>query len=169
MSGVKTVLLLRHAKSSWRDRDLDDAFRPLKKRGKRAAPRMGQLLGELNLRPDLIVSSNAVRALDTARLVAEACGYRGEVIPTAELYHADPETHLSLLRSMPPISERILLVGHNPGMEDLIAHLIGRRELFPTAALAYIELHCTRWTEITPALTGELLGLWRPKELADGE
>lgn len=162
---MKTVLLLRHAKSSWRDHDLDDVYRPLKKRGKRAAPRMGQLLVELNLLPDLIVSSNAVRALDTARLVAEACGYRGEVIPTAELYHADPETHLSLLRSMPPASERILLVGHNPGMEDLITHLTSRREAFPTAALAHIALNCARWTDITPALTGDLIGLWRPKEL----
>ena len=85
---MKTLLLLRHAKSSWKDESLTDHDRPLNKRGKKTAPLMGHLLREKNLVPDLVVSSTAVRARSTAEAAAEACGYPGEITLTDELYLA---------------------------------------------------------------------------------
>ena len=83
---MKTVLLLRHAKSSWDNPAVDDHERPLNKRGLKAAPRMGQLIADEGLKPDVIVSSTAVRAATTAAAIAEECGYDGEIHYTDDLY-----------------------------------------------------------------------------------
>ena len=85
---MKTLLLLRHAKSSWKDGDLDDHDRPLNKRGKRDAPRMGQLLRDQDLLPELILTSSARRCRKTAEHVIQSSGYRGETRITGELYEA---------------------------------------------------------------------------------
>ena len=161
----KTLLLLRHAKSSWSDPELHDHDRPLKKRGRKAAPRIGQLLAEQNLTPQLIITSSAVRALDTARLVAKACKYTGEILPTAELYHASPMAHLRLLRQVPADIQTVMFVGHNPGLEETLAQLTGQQHHFPTAALAVLALNLTNWKQARPTLTATLIALYRPREL----
>ncbi len=162
---MKQLLVLRHAKAS-RDRpDLDDHERPLDERGERDAPRMGRLLRRMKLAPDRIVSSTAVRARSTAEEVALACGYRRDIVLTRQLYLADTSDCIALLRELPAADALVLLVGHNPTFEELVELFSGRAERFPTAGLAWIALPCDAWGEITPRVRGELLALWRPKEL----
>jgi len=164
---MKTLLLLRHAKSSWDNDALADHDRPLNERGRRDAPRMGRLLRTLDLTPDQIVASSATRAATTARLVAEAAGYQGEIRYTRDLYLADPEAYVEVARAVDDAVQRLMLVGHNPDIEELVAELSGREERMPTAALACFLLPITAWRDLE--LTGEyeLAGLWRPKEIRD--
>lgn len=164
---MKTLLLFRHAKSSWKDESLSDHDRPLNKRGKRTAPMMGHLAKEKGLVPDLIVSSTAVRARATAEAFAEACQYDGGIDFTEDLYLATAgELLVQAQNRAPNRVERLLLVGHNPGMEDLVNVLSGHREAFPTAALAVFELEIDRWRELVLGVTAKLVKVWRPKELA---
>ena len=162
---MKHLLLLRHAKSSWADGAVTDHDRPLNKRGLAAAPRMGGLLAEQDLVPQAIVSSTACRAVSTAERAAEAAGYDGPITTEAALYHASPEAILRVLASTPDACERLLLVGHNPGLEELVLHLTGAYERLPTGALAHVELGIQSWRE-APSARGRLLGLWRPRELS---
>ena len=163
---MKTLLLLRHAKSSWKDDSITDHERPLNKRGKKTAPLMGHLLRENNLVPELIVSSTAVRARTTAEAAAEACGYPGEVIVTDELYLATAGEILKYAQDRTEATlGRIMLVGHNPGMEELVNILSGQREPFPTAALAVFELGIDSWRKLELGIEVELENVWRPREL----
>ncbi|MCP3905940.1 MAG: histidine phosphatase family protein [Planctomycetes bacterium] len=162
---MKTLLILRHAKSSWKDPSLDDHERPLNKRGKRDAPRMGRLLEDQDLVPDLVLCSTARRARATAGLLLEACGYDGELVHDAHLYHADPMTVVTSLREVPDGADRVLLIGHNPGHESLLVALTGHWEIMPTAALAHVELPIERWSDLDDETDGQLVDVWRPKEL----
>ena len=162
---MKTLLILRHAKSSWKRADIPDHDRPLKKRGKRDAPRMGELLIEKELVPQLIISSTAKRALKTTELVAEACQYDGEVQPEASLYQAGPMGHIGVLQQVPDSYQRIMIVAHNPGLEVLLEVLTGQAVWLPTGALAHVELPIDTWAEIREYVGGELVNLWEPKKL----
>src|SRR5688572_22674308 len=135
---MKTLLVLRHAKSSWNDPALDDHERPLNERGRRDAPRMGELVREYGLIPDIVISSDAVRAQLTAEAVAEAARYAGEILLDQRLYIASPADILSLLRTVRENAETIMIVGHNPGLEELVEHLTGKCPDLPTATLAQI-------------------------------
>ena len=163
---MKTLLILRHAKSSWGDPSLADHERPLNARGKRDAPRMGRLARDERLGPDLIISSDAVRARLTAEAMAEAIGYRRQILLDARLYHASPAEILAALRrAVQDDVSTVMIVGHNPGLEELMAQLTGDREPIPTAALAQIALPIQRWADLHPSTRGACVGLWRPKEL----
>lgn len=161
---MKTVLLLRHAKSSRKDPNLTDHERPLNKRGKRDAPRVGRLIEDEGLVPDLIVSSTAVRARATAEAVAVSCGFAGKVEFKRELYLAEPDAYLRVLWGLPEAHGRVLVVGHNPGLERLLEALTGSFEALPTAALARVALPIARWRDLTVETRGMLLAVWRPKE-----
>lgn len=160
---MKTLLILRHAKSSWKDNSLADHDRPLNKRGKRDAPRMGELIHAEGLVPDLIISSTALRARTTALAAAEACGYEEEIRLSPDFYHGDPESYLQLLRALPAALDRVMVVGHNPGLEDLLEDLTGAYERLPTAALAQIALPVSDWGELALDGNGLLENLWIPK------
>jgi phosphohistidine phosphatase len=162
---MKTLLVLRHAKSSWNDSALGDHERPLNERGRRDGPRMGRLLREYGLIPDIVISSDAVRAQRTAEAVAEAARYVGEILLDERLYLASPADILSLLRTVREDADRIMVVGHNPGLEGLVEQLTGEREDMPTATLAQIVLPIDRWGDLQPSTRGTLVGLWRPGEL----
>ena len=163
---MKTLLLLRHAKSSWDDGSVPDHDRPLNNRGKKAAPRMGRLLHERGLRPDLILSSTAVRARKTAEAVAKACGYAKPPDLVERLYLATAGTLLEVAQTAPDESVgRLMLVGHNPGMEDLVAILAGRLERFPTAALAVFDIAIESWRTLELGVGVTLVGIFRPKEI----
>lgn len=162
---MKTLLILRHAKSSWSNAFLSDHDRPLKERGKRDAPRMGRLLREEDLVPDLIISSTAKRALHTAEEAAAASGFEGQIEATRAFYHADPETYIDRLRRLPGDIDRVLIVGHNPGMEALLTELTSMYERMPTAALAHVKLPIREWEELTLESGGSLVDLWLPREL----
>jgi phosphohistidine phosphatase len=164
---MKTLLVLRHAKSSWDDSALDDHERPLNNRGRRDGPRMGKLVREHGLTPDVIISSDAVRARLTAEAVAEASGYEGDIRFEGALYAAGPADSLAVLRTVTKTTAgTVMIVGHNPGLEELVAQLTGEQPDLPTAALAQVVLPIDRWRDLKASTRGRLLGLWRPKESA---
>lgn len=162
---MKELLVLRHAKSSWKDLSLRDFDRPLNKRGKMDAPRMGKLLAEQDLVPDLIITSAAVRARLTAEAVAETSGYDEEIFETSELYMAMPEDYIAVLNHVQDSNTLVMVVGHNPGIEDLIEDLTGEWYRMPTAALAHIQLDIDSWQSLDAESEGELVNNWYPKEL----
>lgn len=164
---MKTLLMMRHAKSSWSNSNLSDYERPLNKRGKRDAPRMGTLLKQQNLTPQLIIASSAERALSTAEAVALTSDYEGEIQYTRRFYHADPEDYVAVLQTVADEFERVMIVGHNPGMAELVAQLTGEEMRVTTANIAYVQLPLTQWAELDEDTSGELIHLWRPKELDD--
>ena len=147
MPARRRLLVLRHAKSSWADPHAGDWERPLNDRGRRDAPRVGQLLRRLSLLPDLIISSDAVRAETTARMVAEAAGYAGRIVLSPSLYHATPDAMIDVLRAAPePGARAIMIVAHNPGLEGLVAELTGEHVTLPTAALVNLALRVKDWS-----------------------
>ena len=162
---MKILLILRHAKSSWKNTGISDHDRPLNKRGKKAAPRMGQVLFEEDCVPDVILSSTALRARDTADLVADASGFDGEVVYLNDFYHAWPSDFLDALRNLSDDINTAMIVGHNPGMELLLEMLTGESERFPTAALALVKLPIDYWSQLNDETEGELLQLWLPRAL----
>ncbi|MFZ0546075.1 MAG: histidine phosphatase family protein [Candidatus Promineifilaceae bacterium] len=162
---MKTLLLLRHAKSSWANAQLADHDRPLNGRGKGDAPKMGRLLDREELVPDLIISSSAERALTTAELAALSAGYNAEIQVVRALYLADPEDYIELLQQVSDNNERVMAVGHNPGIEELQEQLSGHYQRMSTAALAQIELPINHWGELDEEINGHLINLWLPKEL----
>ena len=167
---MKTLLLLRHAKSSWGEPGLSDHDRPLTERGKLDAPRVGLLIQEQGLTPDLIVCSTAKRARKTAQKVARTCGYRGAIAETETFYLAPVGQYLAYLRQLPDQHHVVLVVGHNPGLEDVLETLTGQVGRLTTAALAQVVLDISGWRELSAAPQGHLVNLWRPNELpASGE
>ncbi len=162
---VKTLFVLRHAKSSWQDATLDDHDRPLNKRGKRTAPRLGQFLAEQKAVPDLILSSTAKRAKSTAKKAAQAMGYEGHIIYDKSMYLAAPHAYLQAIRGYATQHERVMIVGHNPGLETLVQTLTGTKQPLPTAALADIRLAITSWRDCKRDSTGTLRHLWLPRQL----
>lgn len=164
---MKTLLILRHAKSSWNNVYLSDYERPLNKRGKRDAPRMGKLLRREALTPDLIISSSAERAMKTAESVALASDYENEITFTREFYHADPDSYVAALSAVDDVVNCVMVVGHNPGIEELVEQLSEEWERMPTAALAQIQLSINSWDELSNDTIGDLVNVWRPKELTD--
>lgn len=162
---MKRLLVLRHAKSSWKDHDLRDHDRPLNKRGKRDAPRMGRLMREEGLAPEWACSSTATRARRTADLALEESGATCEVVRLEGLYLAAPADIVDVLRQAPDSVSRVLVVAHNPGMEDLVQGLTGEEVVFPTAALAVIDCEIDRWAELALNGVETLVRLWKPREL----
>ena len=128
---------------------------------------MGQLLFEEDILPDVILSSTARRARDTADLVADASGFEGEINYLESFYHAWPSDYLDALQSLSSDINIAMIVGHNPGMEMLLEMLTGEDERLPTAALALIQLPIEYWSQFTDEAEGELLNLWLPRTLLE--
>ena len=161
---MKTLLLLRHAKSSWKQPGLHDHDRPLNKRGKKEAPEVGAYLKEHDLVPDLILSSTARRAHDTAQAVVEESGFSGQIDLYQDLYLSDTACYLDILCCLPDDSSRVLVVGHNPDLEELLTLLTDATDHLTTAALAQVDLPITSWQELNEATDGRLKLLWVPRE-----
>lgn len=163
---MKTLLIMRHAKSSWHDTGLADERRPLNERGEQAARRMGSLLREQALCPDLVLSSSALRATESADLLVQAGGFTCPVQQKPELYLAPPSTYIEVLCRLPAAVRVALAIGHNPGLEELVARLSGMRERLPTGSIAQFVLRLATWAELAHLPQAELIRVWRPKELA---
>ncbi len=151
---MKRLILLRHAKSSWSDEGLPDSERPLSARGERDAPRMGARLRERGVRPELIMSSPALRARRTATLVARALDYLEKGIKVdARLYLATPVEILAVVAEQEDAVDYLLLVGHNPGLTELANLLLPELELanLPTAGTVVIDCATERWAELRKA------------------
>lgn len=139
---MKTLVLARHAKSDW-TQDLPDEERPLNGRGKKDAPRMGEILRSHGFLPDLVISSHAVRARSTAEKVADALGYTSSIRIDNRIYLAGTSSLLSVIRDIPETAESAMIFGHNPDMEMMVQMLLSAKGMtpMPTCAFACLELH----------------------------
>ena len=145
---MKTLTLVRHAKSSWNDTSLSDRDRPLNKRGKRDAPEMGQRITAAGIRPSLIVSSPAVRAWTTAKIIADQIGYPREFLQRdSALYLASVNGILDVIVAQDAGFNNVMLVGHNPGFTDFANYLVpGLTNNIPTAGVVCVELDTDDWS-----------------------
>ena len=147
---MKTLVLLRHAKSSWENSDLADFDRPLNSRGLESAPLTGCLIYEKQVQADLILSSPAKRTKQTAVLVKETGQIPAKIHYEEKIYEASPLTLLQILAGQEDKTENILLVGHNPGLEALGKILTGENLTMATATVAKINLNIDKWSDIAP-------------------
>lgn len=148
---MKTLYVVRHAKSSWDHPSLTDFQRPLNSRGEKDAPRMGKRLLKQNIKPDLIFSSPAVRALTTAQIIAGVVGYAaGDIKESPALYHASEETILEVLRSIEDDADTVMIFGHNPGLTDFVNELLGAEiGNIPTTGVVAGKLGIDSWKDAT--------------------
>lgn len=161
---MKTLLLMRHGKSSWKDKDLSDKKRPLKKRGIFESEYIGNKLLENELVPQLILSSTAVRAQQTAEHLVKACNFKNKVKYLDKYYMAEPKTYLEELEGLSDDVERVLIIGHNPGLEALLQIMDGKIETLPTGSMAYLSLDLDKWSNISIDTAGDLVGFWHPEK-----
>jgi phosphohistidine phosphatase len=147
---MKRLYLIRHAKSSWADPDLDDFERPLNDRGQREAPMMGQRLKQANVQPDGILASPAKRALKTAKMLAAELDFPKERIMTAQsIYDAGVSDLLKVIRQIEDALQRMLFIGHNPGLTDLANYLTNvRLDNLPTCGVFCVDFDVSSWQEI---------------------
>jgi phosphohistidine phosphatase len=164
---MKTLFLLRHAKSSWKDQSLPDFERPLNRRGRRAAETIGRYLKTKEIVPDLVLSSTAVRARETVEIVVKTAKWRTEVRYDERIYEAGANRLLEIVSQIENDRETVLLVGHNPGMEEFLQLLSGKIEPIPTAGLAKLVLKTSKWVAGLDK-KASLEWLIRPRELEDG-
>jgi phosphohistidine phosphatase len=165
---MKHILLLRHAKSSWDEDGLPDIDRPLAPRGEKDAPRIGKALRRQEPRPDCILSSTALRARQTVERLIEAADLSLKPKFLSNLYAASSNEILEIVRSLPDSCSCALLVGHNPGFEEVVERLTGQLEPMPTAALACIALDISRWKDVKDG-KGRLSWKLTPKHLEDSD
>ena len=163
---MKTLLLLRHAKSSWDHPSMRDFDRPLADRGKRDAPRIGRALKEREPVPDLIISSPAARARETVEAVIKSAGLTASLQFDESIYDASLAELMRLVRGLPDQTSCVLMVGHNPGFEGLVNRLTGASERMPTAALASIEFQVDHWQDVEDG-QGKLLSVLTPRQLPE--
>ena len=167
----RELLILRHAKSDWDAGAASDFERPLAKRGKKDAPRVGEWLYREGMIPALIVSSPAQRARETALRVCKCLDLsKKDILWDSDIYAADLRALLSVLARVPADAQAVLLVGHNPGLEELLRHLAGTDidepddgKLLPTATVARLEMP-DDWTALEPG-SATLIALVRPRQL----
>jgi phosphohistidine phosphatase len=157
---MKQLLLMRHAKSDWTSPAATDFERPLNSRGERDVPRMAALLKACDMVPQCLLASPALRARQTAEGVGAVLGIKPTFNP--DLYLASLETLVGTLEKQPTELESIMLVGHNPGMAELLQRLVGGLARLPTAGLALIDFATDRWTDIDK-LGGELQWFVNPR------
>ena len=165
---LRRLVVLRHAKSAWPD-GVPDHERPLAPRGRRDAPAAGRALVEADCLPDLALCSTAVRARQTWELASAQWGTPPPVRQDPRLYAADVTDLLRVVHEVSPEVETLLLIGHNPGLEDLVLELAGDslddmldevRTKFPTSAIAVLAWHGTSWQSLAPGtalLTGVIV------------
>ncbi|MFD6550047.1 SixA phosphatase family protein [Streptomyces sp. NPDC058398] len=155
---MRRLVVLRHAKSAWPD-GVPDHERPLAPRGRRDAPAVGRALADADLLPDLALCSTAVRARDTGESAAREWGTPPSVLFDGRLYGADVTELLEAVREVPERVRTLLLIGHNPGLEELVLELAGDgfegtldrvRTKFPTSAVAVLVWHGSAWHELGP-------------------
>lgn len=161
---VKTLLLMRHAKSDWGEAGLADFERPLTARGLEDAPRMGRALAAAGVVPDRIVASPARRAKETAERVAKGCGFGGSIHWEPALYDAPGSTWLEAARGIAARAEVALIVAHSPGIAEAAATILGgkARLRFPTGSVACVDLDLEKWSDLLGG-SGELRWLLVPR------
>jgi len=149
---MKTLYLVRHAKSSWEHLFQDDFDRPLNERGRKDAPRMAKRLKERDIKPDLVLTSPAERALSTCMIMAERAGYpSSNILKDQRLYHASDEQLLKIVREFNDANDEVMIFCHNPGLTEFVNRLIREplTDNIPTCGVVCIKLPVTSWKEVT--------------------
>jgi phosphohistidine phosphatase len=171
----KQLVLLRHAKSSWDDPFLADFDRPLAKRGRKAGKRLVGWLRKQAIQPDLVLCSPAARTRETLDLIADALGPAARIVYEKSLYLAETDALIARLRAVEGPARCVMVIGHNPGMQDLAVALLrpaakkSRAKLsekFPTAAVACFDLPIAMWADLQPG-AATLTKFVRPADLDD--
>lgn len=165
LSLKKMLVLMRHAKSDWSDGSLGDHDRGLNARGQRDAPRMAQWLAQLEIVPDRILCSSAIRTRQTVSLMTPHWPSQPEVSYCQSLYLSAPETMLETINSDGLDAEVLMLVAHNPGTTHLVGLLAGSYIEMPTAAIAIFQVDLSAWEQLRSSTPAELLHYMRPKAL----
>ncbi|HEX6731609.1 MAG TPA: histidine phosphatase family protein [Pyrinomonadaceae bacterium] len=142
---MKTLYILRHAKSSWKDETLPDFERPLNRRGQRAAETLGHYFRENEIVPDLILASPAFRARETIEIIIKTAKWRTELRYDERIYEASAMRLFEVVSQIENDHKTVLLVGHNPGLEELLQLLTGNIEQMPTGGLAKVALKAAKW------------------------
>ncbi|MFZ6013438.1 MAG: SixA phosphatase family protein [Bacteroidota bacterium] len=151
---MKTLYVVRHAKSSWDNPEQADFNRPLNERGKRDAPRMGKRLKEKGIKPDVMMSSPAKRAWSTCKKIAEVIGFPEDKIKSERsLYHASEDDILSVVRNIKDKHDSLMIFGHNPGLTDFVNELMDEETLvdignIPTCGIAAFTFDVESWNEV---------------------
>ncbi len=171
---MKLLGLFRHAKSDWNDARLRDFDRPLNDRGRMGAALMGEHIHDYGVRWNRVLASPAARVTQTIEIAGEAAKSSPPVIWDRRIYLANSATLMDLLREQPDDANSIIMVGHNPGLEDLIFDLVpddGQNPLreivevkFPTAAFAVLELDIAKWSDLKDNCA-KLIHLQRPRDI----
>ena len=162
---MKRLLIIRHAKSSWQDDEQADHARPLNHRGERDAPRMGRYMAHMGVKPDRLLCSTAVRAQATAALLIEGAGWDISISLRDSLYLAAPKELVAELAKTPEAIETVAVVGHNPGVSELVSALTDSQVPMATCAVADLELDIAHWADLTAAHQHQLHRHWYPKGL----
>ena len=162
---MKTLLLLRHAKTSWVDLTVSDNLRPLSPTGKYNVYQISNFLKNTKLLPDLIISSSAKRAKDTSTLLAESTGYNDSIYVSELLYETSAIDYINVISDVSNKINMILLVGHNPILENLIELITNELIIMETCSLVHILLPITNWKEIKTNPKCKLIQLITIKEL----
>lgn len=165
---MKTLFLVRHAKSSWKDPTLGDQDRPLNKRGKRDAPRMGKRLADREVRPHVLLTSPAVRARKTAATIASEIGFPAEeIVVNEQIYHGGTTGLLGVIRGLDEGVTCAMIFGHNPALTDLVNYLAHTEiENVPTCGVAEIRFYSNSWSDVVKG-GGELADFDYPKRTDD--
>jgi phosphohistidine phosphatase len=146
---MKTLFLVRHAKSSRDDPSLPDRDRPLDDRGRQDAPKMGKRLAKRDVKPDLLLSSPALRALTTAQLIAEEVGYKHkEIVADDRLYDSSADDLLAVIRALDKKLNSVMLFGHNPEFTDLAHRLSSEISDMPTCAVVEFNFDTKAWSDV---------------------
>jgi phosphohistidine phosphatase len=148
---MKTLYLIRHAKSSWKYPNLDDFERPLNKRGRKSAPIMGKILKKLKVTPDLVLSSPANRAAMTARIIAASINYPLENIRYSEaIYEFSESALIHVVKQIDDAVNKAMVVGHNPAINGIANYIADQsRSNIPTCGVFCVELDISSWTKIS--------------------
>ena len=163
---MRTLYLLRHAKSSWKDLTLPDFDRPLKDRGRKAAKRIGKRLASEKLNDPLVICSPAVRTRQTAEIVLKHAKVRTDVRYEERIYEASLRDLVNVVSEIPDDKQVVILIGHNPGFEELLAYLTGEGRRMPTCALGKITFNVESWKDIKED-QGTLDWFVTPRELEE--
>lgn len=146
---MRRLFVIRHAKSSWKDTSISDFNRPLNKRGEENAPMMGERLKKRGIKPDIILSSPALRAKTTAEIIAKKVNYKKEIVLDEDIYASMDMILHKIIKKTDDKNETLFIFGHNPDLEMLVEKYVDFNEDLVTCGVVEIEFKCKSWKDIS--------------------
>ena len=159
---MKTLYLLRHAKSSKDDPSLKDFDRPLNEKGKAQIQTLAKMILKEKIQAEVMISSPAKRAKDTAESIAKLTGYQKEIIYNGKFYEANTEEYAQMIKKTPDEYSSLMLIAHNPTLENFLSELISKETHLSTCSLARVQIPIVQWKNFNLSIQGELTALYTP-------